>query len=361
MKYLFILGRNAELSIAEIKAYLKRKENIILESSLKGNGFLVEVEETLDAGSIEELGGTISIGIVICEIKEIERKEIYMGESNKFNYVLWNFSDKTDDVSDYLKKRFRKEKLKSIEKKLTGRMSLQKGGKAEIVSSNLIDEEYFVYENYFGKIIQKTDSKKIEERDMKKPVRRESLSISPRLAKIMINLSEIKENEKLADAFCGIGVILIEALNQNIKVIGIDKDRDAIEDARKNIEWFGFLKENYKLINNDSSRVGISSVGALVSEPDFGEILKKNPDKKEARIMLESFENLMISVLNNMKKYVKGKFVFTSPLIEIERKRIGCNFKKISEKTGLKILPNFPIAEFREGQIVGREIAVMEK
>ncbi|MFH1503133.1 MAG: hypothetical protein ABIE36_00555 [Candidatus Diapherotrites archaeon] len=361
MRYLFIFGRNPKLSIAEIKSFLKRTENTILEENIREKSLLLELENSLDAGTVDFLGGTISIGIVICELKEMDRKEIYLGESNKFNYILWDFSNKTREISDYLKSRFRKEKLKAVEKKLTGRMNLQEGGKTEIVSSNLIDEEYFVYENYFGKIIQRTDSKKIEKRDMEKPVRRESLSISPRLAKIMINLSEIKEEGKLVDAFCGIGVILIEALNQDLSVIGIDKDNEAINGAVKNIEWLKFPKENYQLINNDSSKVRISPVNTLVSEPDFGKILKKTPDKKEADRMISQFENLIIDVMNNMKKYVERRFVFTSPLIKIGNNRVGCNFEKISEKTGLKILPGFPIEEFREAQIVGRKIVVMEK
>jgi tRNA G10 N-methylase Trm11 len=361
MKYLFIFGRNPKLSIAEIKGFLKRTNNSVLDETIHRNGFLLDLESPLDAGTVDFLGGTISIGIVLCELKDVEKKEIYLGESNKFNYVLWNFSEKTEEISDYLKKRFRKEKLKAIEKKFTGRMSLQKGGKTEIVSSNLIDEEYFVYEDYFGKIIQKTDSKKNEERDMKKPVRREKLSISPRLARILINLSEIKENEKLIDPFCGIGSILIEAINMGIKVIGIDKDGEAIRGAKENFDFFKFPKEGYSLINNNSSKVKIGSVDVLVSEPDFGEVLKKTPNPREAKFMLGNFENLMISVLKNMKKSVKGKFVFTSPLIRIGKNRMGCNFGKISERTGLKIFPNFPIEEFREGQIVGREIVIMEK
>ena len=361
MKYLFILGRNPGLSIAEIKAYLHKEDNDIIESSMRRNGFLADLENPLDAGTVDEFGGVISIGIVVCELKDIERKEIYLGEKNKINYALWNFSDKTQDISEYLKKRFRKEKLKAVEKKLTGRMSLQEGGEIENLVSNLIDEEYFVFENYFGKIIQKINFKEIEERDMKKPVRREALSISPRLAKIMINLSEVKEGETLTDGFCGIGVILQEALLKKIKVIGIDKDKDAINGAEKNLKWFGFSNSDFKLLKEDSSKIRIHEVKALVSEPDFGETLRKIPAKEKAGLMINNFENLIILVLNNMKKYVENRFVFSSPLIRIGKKRIGCDFQRISEKTGLKLISGFPIPEFRENQIVGREIAVMGK
>ena len=41
-------------------------------------------------------------------------------------------------------------------------------------------------------------------------------------------------------------------------------------------------------------------------------------------------------------------------------KRLGCNSEKILRVTGLKLVPGFPIEEFRENQIVGRQIFVLE-
>ena len=73
----------------------------------------------------------------------------------------------------------------------------------------------------------------------------------------------------------------------------------------------------------------------------------------------------MILVLNNLKRYIKkqGKIVFTSPLIKFQDGRQGISIQRISTDTNLKIynLENirFPIREFREGQIVGREIFVL--
>ena len=61
-----------------------------------------------------------------------------------------------------------------------------------------------------------------------------------------------------------------------------------------------------------------------------------------------------------MKDKVKGKFVFTSPFIRIGKKRIGCNYNKILKETGLKLSKGFPIPEFRENQIVGREIFILD-
>src|SRR4030042_6709127 len=117
------------------------------------------------------LGGAISIGIVICTLKELNRKDVYYGSSNKFNYVVWDFSDQTEKISNYLKTRFRSEKLKTTEKGFTGFVRGQEEDFVRKPSSNLIDEEFFVFEDYFGKIVQKCNYKELEKRDMEKPVR----------------------------------------------------------------------------------------------------------------------------------------------------------------------------------------------
>ena len=376
MHYIFILGRNVKLSQAEIFSYFKKENLKILNYSLRKNALLIETDVEI-GNIIDNLGGTLSIGEVIVSgemnslIKNLDKKELYFGTKNKLNYILWNFSDENSKnvISDYLKKRFRNEKLKATEKHLSGFMDLQEKDSAKIISSKkLVDEQFFLFENkkeyFFGKIIQKCDYETIEKRDMNKPVRRQELAISPRLAKIMINLSEVKKNERLLDPFCGIGVILEESLFQNIKVVGIDKDKNAISGANKNLNWFKFEKENYKLINGDSRNVNPGKCNALVTEPYLGDILKKVPTREKANEILREFEKLIIFVINNLKKNVSGKIVFTAPFIKTIKERVSCNIENILKNTGLKIIKinniGFPIEEFRKGQIIGREIFVLE-
>lgn len=367
MKYLFILGRNVELSIAEIKSFLEREEIKFKVISKVENGILIETERIL-RGIVDKLGGTISIGEVLAEgdskeiMEKLDNKSLYNIKGNKLNYVVFDFKGKDSErILFYLKNRFRKEGLKATEKKLTGRINLQGGEKISKVSSSLINEQYFIFEGYFGKIIEETDYEKIEKRDMGKPVRRSELSISPRLAKILINLSKVKQGETLLDPFCGIGTILQEALLQNIKVIGVDKDRKAIDCSELNLKWFNFNKENYTLINADSSLVKVPEVDGIATEPNLGELQKRIPSEERTKEITRNFEKLMAEVLRNLKKSVKGRIVFTAPLILTENKRISCNFDSIRLQAGLKIVKGFPINEFRENSIVGRTIVVMEK
>ncbi|MDO8627501.1 MAG: 50S ribosomal protein L11 methyltransferase, partial [Candidatus Diapherotrites archaeon] len=262
-----------------------------------------------------------------------------------------------------LKVRFKKEKLKATFKHLTGNIELQGGGNLEIPSSKLIDEEFFIFDadgkTFFGKIIENPDYDKIERRDMEKPVRRESLAISPRLSKILINLSKVKKGKTLIDPFCGVGVLLSEALLHGINVIGIDKDKNAIIGAKENLEWFKFPKESYKLINYDSTKVETENADGIATEPNLGKILKKMPTKNESKKTFENFEKLMMGVINNFKGKISGRIVFTSPYIRIGKKRAKCSITNILERTGYNLV--YEIPEYRENQIVGRMIYVLEK
>ena len=368
MKYLFILGRNIDLSIAEIESFLKKENNPIIKKKLNQNGLLISVERPLEFETINRLGGTLSIGNIIVEGKgkdlfnKMEKIMIYTGESNKLSYAVWNFSSLWDDCTDYLKERFKSEKLKTNYKGLTGSIESQDGEIEQKPSSKVLDEEYFIFEEegeqYFGKIIQRCNYQEIEKRDMEKPIRRESLAIAPRLAKILINLSGLKRGDKLFDPFCGVGGIIQEALLQDIDVIGSDIDGAAIQGARQNMKWFGFSEDRFQLIHFDSTKVNIPEVDAIATEPDLGDTLKKIPTKDKAKNTLKNFEILMVKVINNAKDKVKGKIVFTSPYIRTGKKRLSCDIDNICKRTGYR-LSRDPIPEFRDRQIVGRMIYIL--
>ena len=368
MKYLFILGRNIELSKAEVFSYFEREENRILSQDLIKNGLLLDLEKSISEKIVDKFGGVVSIGEVVASgtqkeiFKNLDSRNLYSGIENKLNYVVWNFSSSYENFVDYLKKRFKSEKLKATFKHLTGKIEMQGEGKILMPSSKLIDEEFFIFgekEIYFGRIFEKYDSEALEARDMNKPVRRESLAISPRLAKILINLSQVKKSETLLDPFCGIGTVLTEALLQGIKVVGIDKDKNAVLGARQNLEWSGFSEDNYKLFNADSTNKKIDFVNGVATEPDLGEILRKTPTEKEAKKQLKDFENLIIKFLKNLKTQVSGRVAFTTPYIRVFKKRHKCNISRILEETGYKMI--YEIPEYRKNQIVGRMIYVLDR
>ncbi|MCU0642487.1 MAG: hypothetical protein MUF61_02825 [archaeon] len=387
MKYLFILGRNPLVSEAEILSYVERTLARRVAHKIRLNALLLETDNELNIKKMmNELGGTIAIGKVLFSGKKkdvlegIKKKPIYFGRENKVVYSVMSYAENGDEFSeilDAMKENFSGERLKARYKGVSGTVKLQSGrivhGSPEKIM--LRDMNYFVFscsgEMNFGYLETSYDSEEAERKDMEKPYRRESLAISPRLARILINLSQVKDKETLADPFCGIGVILAEAMLRDISVIGIDIDKEAAKDARENIDW---LRRNYKIsanhavINSDSRAIKLRErIAGIATEPSLGELLKKIPSPERAQEMLAKFEDLMIDVINNLKKGLetKGKIAFTAPLIKTQRGRISCDFGRICEKTGMRIYKlsgldsAFPIREFREDQIVGRDIMVL--
>lgn len=388
MKYIFVLGRNPLLSTAEILSYFEREGINVKESSIESNALLADIEKQIDAGKIiGKLGGTIAIGKVLISgeaekaLDEIAKKTIYFERENKVIYSVLNFADEGRFLQtlDAVKENFRNERLKARYKGVSGTIKLQNGRIARGSPEKILlrDMNYFVFEDKkkkelnFGLLEASYDSAEAEKKDMEKPYRREELAISPRLARILINLSQVREKETLLDPFCGIGVIVGEALLEGINAVGVDIDGNAVNNARRNINW---LKNNYKIssqfkiINDDSRKAKVAEVSGIATEPHLGRLMKSIPTKEQAEQISMEFEDLMIDVLNNLKKSLKkgAKIAFTSPLIKTQKGRIGCDIANISENAGLKISKikginiEFPIGEFREEQIVGRGISVLE-
>jgi tRNA G10 N-methylase Trm11 len=365
MKYAFTLGRNPELSYAEIISFLQSRNISFEKFYMERNVLILEFSQDPEL-NIQEFGGVLKIGKIDFEGTEKEFSKFLKKEdlfdSDKFSYsVISNF-----ELESLLSEKFKKERRKAFIKR--GRKKLKLQDKTEILIPNA-DIEFlglaFKDKIIFGELDQDYSYAEIKKRDMAKPIRRESLAISPRLSKIMINLSRAKQGDLLLDGFCGVGGILQEALIKKINVYGVDKDKQAIESARKNLKW---LEKNYDLGANwrlqagDSRNIKNISPDAITSEPALGDVVRKKPSNNKAEEYLRKFESLIIPILKNFKKIKKenAKIVLTIPFIRDKK----VNLNRILSQTNLRLskLENikFPIEEERDHQFIGREIVVIE-
>lgn len=362
MKLFFILGRNPALSHLEVISYLEAREIKFKEVLFEENLLVLDFPNSDDL-DIQKLGGVIKIGKITFESKSEAEFEKFLDKediipSEKFSYSIFGNME-----PDLLKEKFKREKRKAVIKH--GREDIKFQGN---IINRLPKSDYslFLFQDekskqiYFGITTKEYDYTEVERRDMEKPIRRESLAISPRLSKILINLSKVKEGQKLLDPFCGIGAILQEALVEGINCWGIDKDKQAIEDARKNIDW---LKENYKINaritfqNTDSRNAPDNQFDGIATETPLGVLLKKKPTERDAREIIENFENLIIPILQRLKdvKRDKAKIAITFPAI----KSFRVNIQRVMGESGLKVIHG-PILESRPDQFISREILVLE-
>jgi tRNA (guanine10-N2)-dimethyltransferase len=91
----------------------------------------------------------------------------------------------------------------------------------------------------------------------------------PRVARAIVNLSQIRSGDTLLDPFCGTGGILIEAGYIGAKIIGCDIQEKMVIGARENLEYYGFSPS---LLVGDASRIAImeNGVNAVVSDLPYG-------------------------------------------------------------------------------------------
>ena len=94
------------------------------------------------------------------------------------------------------------------------------------------------------------------------------ISLHPRIATALVNLSGVVAGETLLDPFCGTGGILIEAGLMGVKVAGIDIKRNIVDGCRKNLEYYGV--RNYTLRDGDSTEMDIDPVDAIVTDFPYG-------------------------------------------------------------------------------------------
>ena len=113
------------------------------------------------------------------------------------------------------------------------------------------------------------------------------ISLHPRLARTMVNLSRIKKGQTLLDPFCGTGGILIEAALIGTNVIGSDIQEKMVKGSGDNLNFFGI--KDYNLFCADINDVvkKVEKVDAIATDLPYGRASVLHGDIDE--ICLKSF------------------------------------------------------------------------
>ena len=94
-------------------------------------------------------------------------------------------------------------------------------------------------------------------------------SMSPKLARCMVNLSRVTEGQLVLDPFCGTGGILIEAGIIGCKVVGSDIYWKMKNGTAINLEYYGIT--DYRTFNLDVREIKMyEKVDAVVTDPPYG-------------------------------------------------------------------------------------------
>ena len=235
MKYLAVLGRQPEISLAELEAIYGEVRRV-------SDSLAVFVSTTEFTDNINRLGGTLKLAI------ELGQKPIdYLSKLPDGKITI--------GVSDYSKKASRRTALEEALK--LKKILVRHGRSVRVVESKdaVLATATSLHNGLSGKNERKVELVKVNDewfrvigvqdidayarRDQARPARDAKVGmLPPKLAQILINLCGIlPEGSRILDPFCGTGVVLQEALLMGYCAYGTDINERMIEYSKRNLEW----------------------------------------------------------------------------------------------------------------------------
>lgn len=358
MKYLFKLGHQPQISLAEIEAVLKYKKLKFKISKSIGSDLIIDLDDVLDSTEfISRLGGTILIGEQICETNNVEEFLLkYILDEIPNGKIHFSIHGAGTKIGLNIKKEIKKEgrSVRYIEPKNT----------ATILHNNLIEKgtDFVIFEKsiFVTRGVQLIEE--FSERDYGKPgVDSRSGMLPPKLARIMVNLSGLSSG-KLLDPFCGSGVLVMEAALLGFNVIASDISEKAVEDTKKNLEWIDKKGDIFLCDATQLSNCFKKLVSTIVTEPYMGKPLHGNESEQTLMRQADDLRRLYISSFKEFKKVLEpeGVVIFIIPRFEYANDWVYVDCIREIEATGFE-QTHKPLLYHRKGQHVGREIFFFRK
>ncbi|MFB6294876.1 MAG: TRM11 family methyltransferase [Candidatus Nanohaloarchaea archaeon] len=104
----------------------------------------------------------------------------------------------------------------------------------------------------------------------------------PRLARALVNLSEVERGGTVLDPFCGTGGILLEAGLIGCDVYGSDIQAEMVEGAAENLETYGVDADIREAAFSDVDAEFDQQFDAVVTDLPYGKASKTEDDPTDA-------------------------------------------------------------------------------
>ena len=134
------------------------------------------------------------------------------------------------------------------------------------------------------------ETRKVGERPFFSPI-----SLHPRFARAIINLTGVKRGGTVIDPFCGTGGIVIEAGFMGMKAIASDFDPEMIAGTQENMDFYGLDLYDYDILDISEISDRFGEVDAVVSDPPYGRSTHTGGEDIESiyRRAMTSFEEIL--------------------------------------------------------------------
>jgi tRNA (guanine10-N2)-dimethyltransferase len=126
-----------------------------------------------------------------------------------------------------------------------------------------------------GEMIQDIDRGLFKERSNEKRPFSSPVSLSPVLARVLVNLAEVPAGGKILDPFCGTSGILVEAGLCGILPLGTDIEQEMVKGSRENLEEYGIINHEIKQKDaSESLNLFQHNIDAIVTDLPYGKASK---------------------------------------------------------------------------------------
>ena len=109
------------------------------------------------------------------------------------------------------------------------------------------------------------ETRKVGERPFFSPI-----SLHPRFARALINLTGVKRGGTVLDPFCGTGGIVIEAAFMGMKAIASDFDPEMIAGTEENMDYYGLEMYDSDVLDISDIHDRFGEVDAVATDPPYG-------------------------------------------------------------------------------------------
>lgn len=358
--YIFILGKDPELSVAELKARYPDADRTFLQ---RASYVCFESERDIDQGQFDMLGGQIKVGRLVADCRkgelvpllaDILSAEHYSGKLN-YGVSVYEWSEKNLrllllDLKKEFKRRevssrFANQDFKNIS------VAQYKGlqGKEMLICK---DGDNFL----LAEVVAVQDIDAYSGRDFNKPFRSMKVGmLPPKLAQILINLTGAEG--KIWDPFCGGGVLLMEGLLMGHEMFGSDIDDRALAGAQKNCDWVcqaADIKPAFTLLNHDATKPMSDTFDAIACEGYLGPPQERMRSRAELEPLIRELTDLYTRFFKALDSF-RGPVVIALPFFRVREGELHLNeIVKSAEKLGFRKTLNLKYA--RPDQLVGRDI-----
>ncbi len=117
---------------------------------------------------------------------------------------------------------------------------------------------------------QEIDRKSLETRKVAQRPFFSPISLHPRYARALVNLTGLKPGDRMLDPFCGTGGVLLEAASMGIVPIASDISADMVEGCRRNLEHYGHQLHDSAVCDVGDINDHFGHLKAVVTDPPYG-------------------------------------------------------------------------------------------